>query len=90
MLKLSRNNQNIEMLGVPPSTLPLVKYGYFVIGYYYITTCHSKQLPVGLMVLFDGMVHVLKIGVKKKKKIYQNYLVALKLGHVKMQMIYTY
>ena len=27
----------------------------------YITTCHSKQLPVGLMVLSDGMVHCLKI-----------------------------
>ena len=33
----------------------------FVIGYYYITTCHSKQLPVGLMVLSDGKVHFLKI-----------------------------
>ena len=33
----------------------------FVIGYYYIITCHSKQLPVGLMVLSDGMVHFLKI-----------------------------
>ena len=35
------------------------------IGYYYIT-CHSKQLPVGLMVLSDGMVHFLKIKIKKK------------------------
>ena len=50
------------MFGVPPNTLPLVIYiGIFVIGYYYITTCHSKQLPVGLMVLSDGMVHFLKI-----------------------------
>ena len=50
------------MFGVPPNTLPLVLKGYFVIvGYYYITTCHSKQLPVGLMVLADGMVHFLKI-----------------------------
>ena len=49
------------MLGVPPNTLPLVIYIYFVIGYYYITTCHSKQLPVGLMVLSDCMVHFLKI-----------------------------
>ena len=32
-------------------------HGYFVIGHYYITTCHSKQLPVCLMVLSDGMVH---------------------------------
>ena len=31
------------------------------IGYYYIATCHSKQLPVGLMVLSDGMDHFLKI-----------------------------
>ena len=66
MLKLSRNNQNIKMFGVPPNILPLVIYiyfyrGYFVIGYYYITTCHSKQLPVGLMVLSDGMLHFLKI-----------------------------
>ena len=51
------------MFGVPPNTLPLVLYtkGYFVNGYYCITTCHSKQLPVGLMVLADGMVHFLKI-----------------------------
>ena len=26
MLKLSRNNQNIKMFGVPPNTLQLVKY----------------------------------------------------------------
>ena len=26
MLKLSRNNQNIKMFGVPPNTLPLVIY----------------------------------------------------------------
>ena len=60
MLKLTRNNQNIEMFGVPPNTLPLVTYEYFVIGYYYITTCHSKHLRVGLM-LSDGMVHFLKM-----------------------------
>ena len=33
----------------------------FVIGDYYITSCHSKQFPVGLIVLSDGMVHFLKI-----------------------------
>ena len=51
------------MLGVPPNTLPLVIYIgiHIVIGYYYITTCESKQLSVGLMVLSDGMVHFLKI-----------------------------
>ena len=70
MLKLSRNNQNIKMLeilGVPPpppehSAIGNIQ-GYFVTGYYYITTCHSKQLPVGLEVfsVSDGMVHFLKI-----------------------------
>ena len=61
MLKLSRNNHNIKMLGVPPNTLPLVIYiGLFCYWVYYIT-CHSKQLPMGLMVLSDGMVHFLKI-----------------------------
>ena len=75
MLKLSRNNQNIKMFGVPPNTrgtqsvqtcskVFFYTYGYFVIGYHYNTTCHSKQLPVGLMVLSDGMVHFLKM--KKK------------------------
>ena len=28
---------------------------------YYVTTCHSNQLRVGLMVLSDGMVHFLNI-----------------------------
>ena len=33
MLKLSSNNQNIELLGVPPNTLPLVIYiGIFCFG----------------------------------------------------------
>ena len=31
MFKLSRNNKNIKMLGVPPNTLPLVIY----IGIFY-------------------------------------------------------
>ena len=31
---------------------------FFVIGYHYITARHSKQLPVGLMVLSDGKVHI--------------------------------
>ena len=78
MLKLSRNNQNIKMFGVPPNTLPLVIYIwiFLFIGYYYITTCHSKQLPVGLMVLSDGMVHFLKIK-KIFTNLYPNYLVVL-------------
>ena len=70
MLKLSRNNQNIKMFGVPPNTLPLVIYIHrdiLFIGYYYITTCLSKQLPVEIMVLSDGMVHFLKIETNKKK-----------------------
>ena len=50
--------------------------GYFVIGYYYNTKCHFKQLPVGLKVLSDDMVHFLNIEIKKKQ-VYQNYLVAL-------------
>ena len=51
------------MFGVPPNAVPLVLIyiGIFVIGYYYIITCHSKRLPVGLIVLSDGMVHFLKI-----------------------------
>ena len=59
MFKLSRNNQNIKMFGVPPNTLPLVIYiGYFHFVIFwvwlvYITTCHSKHLPVGLMVLTE-------------------------------------
>ena len=63
MLKLSRNNQNIKMFGVPPehSAIGNIHRDILLFGYYYITTYHSKQLPVGLMVLSDGMVHFLKI-----------------------------
>ena len=53
------------MFGVPPNTLPLVIYMYIGIFCYWVlnsnTKCHSKQLPVGLMVLSDGVVHFLKI-----------------------------
>ena len=59
MLKLSRNNQNINPEHSAIGNIQ--SYGYFIIGYYYVTTCLSKQLPVGLMVLSDGMVHFLKI-----------------------------
>ena len=47
-----------------------------------ITTCHSKQLPAGLMVLSDGMVmvHFLKNENNLSlTNLYQNYLVALNM-----------
>ena len=47
-----------------------------LLGIITLQTCLSKQLPVGLMVLSDGMAHFLKIE-KKFNIIYQNYLVAL-------------
>ena len=47
--------------------------GYFVLGYYYITTCHSKQLPVGLIVPSDGMAHFLEDR-EQFKQIYQTLL----------------
>ena len=34
---------------------------FWLLSIYYITTILSKQLPVGLVVLSDGMVHFLKI-----------------------------
>ena len=41
------------MFGVPLNTLPLVMcIGLLVIGYYYIASCHSEQLPVGLNYAF--------------------------------------
>ena len=53
------------MFGVPPNTLPLVIYigmfCYWVLLHYNKKLCHSKQLPVGLMVLSDGLVYFLKI-----------------------------
>ena len=51
------------MFGVPPNTLPLVIIIHtdILLNWVYITACHSQQLPVGLMVLSDGMVHFLKI-----------------------------
>ena len=64
MLKFSRNNQNIQMFGV---TLPLViiHRDFFLLGI--ITARHSKQLPVGLMMLSDGKVHI-KIFFNKSTK----------------------
>ena len=63
MLKLSRNNQNIKMFGVPPNTLPLVIYIGIVLLLGVITLQHVIQnnCAVGLMVVSDGMVHFLKI-----------------------------
>ena len=52
------------MFGVPPehSAIGNIHTDILLsIGYYYITKCHSKQLPVGLMVISDGMIHFLKI-----------------------------
>ena len=50
------------MLGVPPNTLPLVIYigifCYWVLLHYNMS---FKTIAMGLMVLFDGMVHFLKI-----------------------------
>ena len=43
------------MLGVPPEHSAIgnmYTYGYFVIGYYYITTCHSKHIAGGFK--FNG------------------------------------
>ena len=41
--------------------------------------CHSTQLQEDLMVFSDDFLHFLKIKKKKKKnRIHQNYLVALK------------
>ena len=51
------------MFGVPPNTLPLVIYigifCYWVLLHYNMS--FKTLLPVGLMVLSDGMVHFLKI-----------------------------
>ena len=58
------------MFGSPPpppppehSAIGNIHRDILLLGIIYITTCHSKQLPVGLMVLSDGtcMVHFPKI-----------------------------
>ena len=61
MLTLSRTKyQNAR---VPPKTLPLVIIhgGILLLGIITLQHVMQKQLPVGLMVLSDGMVHFLKI-----------------------------
>ena len=62
MLKLSRNNQNIKNVRGPPehSAIGNIHRDILLLGIYY-STCHLIQLPVGLMVLSDGMVDFLKI-----------------------------
>ena len=49
------------MFGVPPehSAIGDIHRDILLLGI--IHNIHSKQLPVGLMVLSDGMVHFLKI-----------------------------
>ena len=66
------------MFGVPPNTLPLViNIHRDILLSGIIKLQHVfKQLPVGLMMLSDGMVHFLKIE-KNYLQIYQNYFVAL-------------
>ena len=79
MLPFSGNIQNIKMFGVPPNTLPWVMYIMIICHWAYcITVWHSKQLQEGLMVVSDDFLHFLKIKKKKKFRIHQNYLVALK------------
>ena len=78
ILKLSRNNQNIELLGVPPNTLPLVIYieifCYWVLLHYNVS---FKTIASG----FNGAFWwygPLSEDREKFKQIYQNYLVALR------------
>ena len=70
------------MFGVPPehSAIGNIHRDILLLGIITLQhTRHSKQLPVCLMVLSDGMVHFLKIE-KKFNKSTQNYLVALSLS----------
>ena len=79
MLKLSRNNQNIKMLGVPPNTLPLVIYigifCYWVLLHYNIS---FKTIAGGFNGAFWWYGR-LSEDQEKIEQIYQNYLVALTL-----------
>ena len=75
MLKLSRNNQNIKILGVPPNILPLVIYigifCYWVLLHYNMS---FKTIAGG----FDGACWwygPLSEDQEKFEQIYQNYLV---------------
>ena len=52
------------MFGVPPehSAIGNIHRDILLLGIITLfITCHSKQLPVGLMVLSDGTIHFLKI-----------------------------
>ena len=50
------------MFGVSPNTLPLVIYiGIFCYWVLLQYNMSFKTIPLGLMVLSDGMIHILKI-----------------------------
>ena len=49
------------MLGGPPEHSAITNIHTDSLLLHSFTTCHSKQLPVGLMVLSDGVVYFLKI-----------------------------
>ena len=69
-----------------------MKLFFFICHLYheiYLKSSKTKQLPVGLMVLSDGMLHFLKIEIFFKQ-IYQNYLVALNGGNVSVIFITKY
>ena len=61
MIKFSRNNQKYQNVRSPPEHSAIGNIHVHGDILYYFTTCHLKQLPVGLMVLSDGMVRFLKI-----------------------------
>ena len=80
MLKLSRNNQNIKMLGDPPPPEHSANSNIGIFCYWVLLHYNTSlnQLPVGLMVLSYGMVHFWRSRtvVTNLPKV-QNYLVAL-------------
>ena len=82
MHKLSRNNQNIKMFGVPPNTLPLVIYiGIFC----YWVLLHYKNYNMSFKTIASGFNGAfwwygpLSEDQEFFLQIYQNYLVALKV-----------
>ena len=86
MLKLSRNNQNIQNVWGPPehSAIGNVHRAIWLLGIITLQHVIQNNCRWGLMVFSDGMVHFLKIE-NSFSQIYQNYLVALtyiSLGHI--------